>query len=45
MLFIPVLAYFVILVATGLDRSYVFFASYGILVVLIFCITWMLRRA
>ena len=43
-LFLPVVVYFLVLVLTGLDRDYVYFASFGLLVVAVFAATWQMRR-
>jgi len=43
-MFLPVLAYYLVLVFTGLDREYLYFASFGLLVVAVFVATWQMRR-
>ena len=43
-MFLPVAAYYLVLVFTGLDRDYLFFASFGLLVVAVFVATWQMRR-
>jgi len=44
-LFAPVAFYYAALVYTGLDIQYLYFASFGFLVVAVFVITWRLKRA
>ncbi len=42
--FTPVVVYYLVLVLTGLDRDYLFFASFGLLVVAVFVATWQMKR-
>jgi hypothetical protein len=43
-LFVPIAAYYVVLISTGLDRDYLYFASFGVMVVAVFVATWQMRR-
>ncbi|MGA1975570.1 MAG: hypothetical protein ABSG92_08035 [Conexivisphaerales archaeon] len=43
-LFLPVVAYFAFLIYTNYDASYIFFASFGLLLVVVFALTWSMRR-
>ena len=44
LLFMPIFAYFLVLILSGYDGDYVFFASFGLLVVAVFAATWYMRR-
>lgn len=43
-LFLLVVAYFAFLIYTNYDENYLFFASFGFLVVAVFAVTWSMRR-
>ncbi|HVP22650.1 MAG TPA: hypothetical protein VMS77_01910 [Conexivisphaerales archaeon] len=43
-LFAPVAISWALLVYTGLDSQYLYFASFGLLVILVFAVTWKMKR-
>jgi hypothetical protein len=45
LLFTPVAALYTILVLTGLDGEFAYFASFGLLVVAVLAAAWYMRRA